>query len=115
MGRMSRQKGKRGERDLAAELNRVLGEHTNAKRGVQFQGGPDSPDVALALPLHIECKRTETLNAYAALAQANADAPAGIPAMVCHRRNGQKWIAIVELDSLPAVAEKIAAHIAIRK
>jgi hypothetical protein len=115
MGRMSRQKGKRGERELAAELNRALGEHTNARRGVQFQGGPGSPDVVIALPLHIECKRTETLNAYAALEQAKADAPDGVPAMVCHRRNGQKWIAIVEVDSLADVAQRIATHIATRK
>lgn len=114
-GRMSRQKGKRGERELAHELNRVLGEHTNARRGVQYQGGADSPDVALSLPVHIECKRTETLNAYTALAQAKADAPDGVPAIVCHRRNGQKWIAIVEIDSLADVAQRIATHIATGK
>lgn len=114
MGRMQRQKGKRGERELAHELNRVLGEHTKAKRGVQYQGGADSPDVALALPLHIECKRAETLNAYAALEQAKTDAPDGVPAIVCHRRNGQKWIAIVEVEALPEIAAIIATHIATR-
>lgn len=114
MGRMSREKGKRGERDLAAELNRVIGPGANARRGVQYQGGADSPDVVIDLPLHIECKRTETLNAYAALAQAKADAPDGVPAIVCHRRNGQKWIAIVEVDSLADVAQRIATHIATR-
>lgn len=115
MGRMSRQKGKRGERELAHEMNRVLGEHTNARRGVQYQGGSESPDVVSALPLHIECKRTETLNAYAALAQANADAPDGVPAIVCHRRNGQKWIAIVEVEALPEIASRIVEHISTRK
>jgi hypothetical protein len=45
MGRMSRQKGKRGEREAAAELGQLLG--VDARRGVQYQGGPESPDVVL--------------------------------------------------------------------
>ena len=42
----SREKGKRGERELAAKLR----EHGyDCRRGVQYQGGPDSPDV-IGLP-----------------------------------------------------------------
>lgn len=115
MGRMSKEKGKRGERECAAELLRVLGPSCNAKRGVQFQGGADSPDVRIDIDLHIEVKRSETLNLYAALDQAQADAPQGVPAIVCHRRNGRKWVAIVEIDSLADVAQTIATHIATRK
>ena len=78
MGLFSRDKGKRGERELAAELNRVLG--ITARRGVQFQGSPDSPDVITSLPdLHIECKRTERFQLYRALEQAVEDAGTKIP------------------------------------
>jgi Holliday junction resolvase len=43
MGRKSREKGKRGELELAAELRRLFG--IEARRGVQYCGGGDSPDV----------------------------------------------------------------------
>ena len=42
MGKKSRDKGKAGERELASKL-REYG--YDARRGVQFHGGPDSPDV----------------------------------------------------------------------
>jgi hypothetical protein len=115
VGRMQREKGKRGERECAAALNAVLGGDANARRGVQFQGGNDSPDVRLDLPIHVEVKRCEALNLYAALEQAREDAPAGMPAIVCHRRNGRKWVAILEIDSLADVAQIVATHIATRK
>lgn len=114
-GRMSKAKGKRGERECAAALNLALGEGTDARRGVQFQGGNDSPDVRLALPLHIEVKRVEALNLYAALDQAKADAPPGVPAIVCHRKNGRPWVAILEVESLADVAQIVATHISTRK
>lgn len=52
----SRQKGKVGERQAAAYL-RSLG-FTSAHRGVQYQGGTDSPDIVCdELPgVHIEVK-----------------------------------------------------------
>ena len=115
MGRMQREKGKRGERECAAELNRILGDDANARRGVQFQGGNDSPDVRLDLPIHVEVKRCEAINIYAAMEQAKKDAPDGVPAVVCHRKNGRQWLAIVEIDSLADVAQIVAKHIAARK
>ena len=94
MGQMSRDKGKRGERELASKL-REYG--YNTKRGVQYQGGPESPDV-IGLPgIHIECKRTERLNLYDALAQAKHDAGAQMP-VVMHRRNNCEWVVIQPLE-----------------
>jgi len=88
MGRFSKNKGKRGERELATELTRVLG--VTARRGVQFQGSPDSPDVTTNIPnLHIECKRTERFNLYAAMEQAVADGGETKIPVVCHRQNNQ--------------------------
>lgn len=98
MGRMSRQKGKRGEREAAAELGAIL--NVEARRGVQFQGGPDSPDVVLdGVPVHVEAKRVEALNLYKAIEQARSDAGSKIP-IVWHRRNGKPSVVIVETSRL---------------
>ena len=106
MGRMSRNKGKRGEREAAAALREVLG--IKARRGVQYQGGPDSPDVSTELDsqLHIEVKRTERLSLWDALDQAQEDA-GDRPAMVLHRKNGRRWVVIHYLDDMPAISNAV--------
>lgn len=107
MGRMSRQKGKRGEREAAAELGSLLG--CTARRGVQYQGGPDSPDVVLdGVNIHVECKRTETINVYKALEQAKNDAPTGHVPLVWHRRNGRESVVILQASRLLDLANAIA-------
>ena len=104
MGRFSKAKGKRGERELAAELVRVLG--VTARRGMQFQGSPDSPDVVTNIPnVHIECKRSEQFRLYAALEQAVNDAGTEKIPVVCHRQNNKPWIVVVRLDDLPKLVE----------
>lgn len=105
MGRMSRQKGKRGEREAAAELGQLLG--VDARRGVQFQGGPDSPDVVLAnVNIHVEAKRVETLKLYAAIDQAASDAGTKVPC-VWHRRNNKPSVVIVETARLLELAREV--------
>ena len=105
MGRFSRNKGKRGERELAKELERILG--VEARRGVQHCGGPDSPDVIVEIPgIHIECKRTEHFRLYEALEQAIEDAGDKVP-LVIHRSNRRPWVAIVRLDDLPELAARL--------
>ena len=93
----SRNKGKRGELEMAAFL-RERG-FDDARRGQQFKGGPGSPDVCGIPGLHIECKRVETLSLYSALAQACRDAgDTGSVPVVLHRRNGKQWVAILGAD-----------------
>jgi hypothetical protein len=86
----SRQKGKIGEREFAA----LLREHGyDARRGQQFSGSPDSPDVvsdALAW-LHFEVKRVQNLNLSDACVQASGDC-GGKPWVVAHRRNHAPWL-----------------------
>jgi len=94
MGKMSKNKGKRGELELAKFL---IAHGHPARRGQQFKGGADSPDVISELPIHIECKRTETLSAYKALEQAQADSV--LPAVVFHRRNHKPWIVILDAQA----------------
>lgn len=106
---MSRQKGKRGERECAAELSQLLGVH--CRRGVQYAGravgGGEAPDVIVDADIHVECKRSETLNLYAALAQAAADAADGKTPIVWHRRNGQPSVVIVETSRLVGLARAV--------
>ena len=86
----SRRKGKVGEREFAL----LLREHGfDARRGQQFSGSPDSPDVvsdALAW-LHFEIKRVQNLNLADACAQAEGDC-GGKPWVVAHRRNHAPWL-----------------------
>ncbi|MGC3956652.1 MAG: hypothetical protein QM813_01350 [Verrucomicrobiota bacterium] len=93
----SRQKGKVGEREFASLLRE---QGFDARRGQQFSGGADSPDIvseALAW-LHVEVKRVQNLNLTDACAQAERDcgpvAPAGHkkPWIVAHRRNHAPWL-----------------------
>src|SRR5436190_24349394 len=69
----SRQKGIRGERQWRDEL-RANG--YSARRGQQFSGSPDSPDVVCdALSwIHFEVKAVERLNIEDAMEQARGDA-----------------------------------------
>ena len=89
-------KGKAGERELARYLD-SLG--FPARRGQQFKGGADSPDIVCAglKQWHIECKRVESGNLYKWMAQAKKDAGKLKP-LVIHRKNGQEWVAILSLD-----------------
>ena len=106
MGRASRDKGKRGEREAAAELAALLG--VTGRRGVQYHGGPDSPDVVLdGVAIHVEAKRTERLALYAAVEQATSDAPAGSVPVVWHRANGRDSVVIVSTDQLVRLAREV--------
>lgn len=88
----SKRKGKIGE----LEWRDFLREHgyTDAIRGRQYSGSPDSPDVRCqSLPcFHFEVKRVETLNINRAMKQAEADAGEFQIPLVCHRRNREKWL-----------------------
>lgn len=105
MGLKSRNKSKRGEREAAAELRRLF--DIEARRGRQYSGSDESPDVLAEIPgVHFEVKRTEALRLYSALAQAIEDAVDKIP-VVLHRSNHQPWMAIIRLDDLPGLAVQL--------
>jgi len=105
----SRTKGKRGEREFAA----LLREHGfDARRGQQFAGGADSPDVvsdALAW-IHFEIKRVQHLNLAAACAQAKRDC-AGKPWVVAHRRNHAPWFITMDGRDLHGVLRTVAPYL----
>ena len=93
MGKPSRDKGKRGEREVASLL-RSYG--YDAHRGVQYHGGKDSPDVVGLPGIHIEVKRTEAFRLWDALSQAKGDAGDKMP-IVVHRKNDCEWVVVQPL------------------
>ena len=105
MGKASRDKGKRGERELAAKLTELFGKL--CRRGQQFCG-IEGKDVVGIPGVHIECKRAERLSLYQAIEQAKADAMDGEVPIVFHRQNGKEWLAVIPADSLPELARRLA-------
>ena len=105
MGAKSKRKGKTGELEAAKQRARLFG--CQARRGQQFAGSPDSPDIVCDIPgIHLEVKRAERLSLYAALDQAIDDSGEAAP-VVLHRASRQPWVAIVRLEDLPAVVERL--------
>lgn len=90
----SKQKGARGERELARKL-REYGYDT--RRGQQYSG-IEGEDVVGLKGIHIECKRVERLNIYDAIAQAKRDRKAGQKPAVFHRKNNCQWLVTMELE-----------------
>lgn len=100
----SREKGKRGERDFRDFL-RDMG--FTARRGEQFSGGSDSPDVICdQLPhVHLEVKFCEQAiigNAYleAAWNQAKEDADGKKIPVVAFRRKREQWKLMAEEQNM---------------
>ena len=105
MGVNSNRKGKRGELEAAAEIERLF--QVDACRGRQYCGSDDSPDIRTAIEkVHFEIKRVEALRLHEALEQAIADAGENIP-VVLHKANRKPWLAIVRLDDLPQLAVQL--------
>ena len=99
----SKEKGKRGERELAKTL-REYG--YDCRRGQQFCGANGDADV-IGLPgIHIECKRVEHLNIYSAMAQAVSDCPHGKLPVVMHRKNNHQWLVTMKLLHFNLIAEE---------
>ncbi|MGF6376865.1 Holliday junction resolvase [Clostridiales Family XIII bacterium PM5-7] len=95
MGKMSREKGKSGERELANKLKEY---GYNCRRGQQFSGSNGDADVVGLPGIHIECKRVEKLNLYDAVAQSKSDAREGEMPAVFHRRNNAEWLVTIPLE-----------------
>jgi len=101
----SRRKGKDGELEASAALRTWLG--CEARRGQQYSGGTDSPDVLTSIEgVHFEVKRCEKLQLYKAVDQAITDADGKVP-VVLHRANRRTWLAIVPLCELPRLAKRL--------
>jgi len=101
----SRSKGKRGELEVVA----LLKEHGfEARRGQQFKGTSDSPDVIHNMTgFSIEVKLRQALNLYDALAKTDEDKADGENSLVFHRKNGKKWLLTMDAEEFLTLMEEL--------
>lgn len=105
----SRAKGKRFEREAAKAITAIFG--VGAKRGVQFKGGDESPDIITGLKgIHFEVKAVERLNLMEAFEQAKRDAKANTP-VVMHKKNRTGWFLTMRLEDVIVFIEKVKASV----
>ena len=88
MGKASRDKGKRGELEVA-HIMQSYG--YDARRGQQFSGLQGDADVVGVPGLHLEIKRVKTLRLDDAMEQSIRDAREGEIPVVIHRKDKQPW------------------------
>ena len=92
----SRQKGKRGELELAHKLQEF---GFDARRSQQYAGINNDADVVGLPHLHIECKRVQALNIDKAMEQAKRDARDVEVPVVMHRKDRQEWKVTLEIKA----------------
>jgi hypothetical protein len=92
-GANGRQKGKIGEREWRDVL---IAAGYEARRGQQFKGGEDQPDVVCEelARWHFEVKRREVLEPYEFMVQAGLECGGKIP-VVAMRKNKRDWLVLV--------------------
>ena len=94
IGRGSKNKGKVGEREVVALL-REFG--FRARRGQQYSGGGDSPDVVHNIEgLHLEVKRTEKFDLEGSMQQARDESADSEYPIVFHRKSRKAWVIVMD-------------------
>lgn len=94
-GKMSRNKGKRGELEVA----HILSDYGyKSRRSQQYAGINNDADVVGLSGIHIEVKRVERLNLYDAMAQSISNSKDNEKPTVFHRRNRSEWLVTMKLD-----------------
>ena len=106
IGRHSRNKGKRGEREVA-KIFRDAG--YPARRSVQYNGRPGTAADVVGVPsLHIEVKFVEKVSVRAWNKQAERNARTSpeqeIP-IVVHRKSREPWLVTMSLDDFIRLLE----------
>ena len=95
MGKMSREKGKRGERMFASACR---DEGFNVHRTQQYCGNTGESADVVGLPhIHVEVKFVERLNIYDAMEQSIRDAKDEMP-IVAHKKSRFPWLVTMPLD-----------------
>ena len=97
-GKSARDKGARGERELAELLSHELGTMVKRKLGQARDGGDDIQ----VGRFRIEVKRRDTLAVEQWAKQVEAAAEPGDVPVVAFRRNGEPWRAVVPMAWLIA-------------
>ena len=110
MGKMSRDKGKRGERMIAGLLR---AEGYDARRSAQFSGKTGQAADVVGLPgIHIEVKFCEAMRLYDWMAQAIRDSSAAgkgdLPA-VFHKKNNADILVTMRFEDWIRIYREYAA------
>jgi len=106
MGKPSRDKGKRGEREAAACWSALFG--VPMRRSQQFCGRSDeSDDIVGQTGVAIEVKRRNRLNIADAVAKTVEDAADGDVPLVLHRGDRQPWLVSLRLEDLPELVTRL--------
>ena len=102
---MSKEKGKRGEREVA----KLLKKHGfYAERGQQYHGRGDAPDVKHNMEgLHIEAKYVEKFGLWAAMKQAREDMNEGDVPVVFHRKTHKPWVVVIDAEDFLKMMQEI--------
>ena len=108
----SKDKGKRYERELAANL-REYGYDT--RRSAQYCGNTGEAADVVGLPyIHIEAKHQEQIRIYDWMAQAVHDAKDSIPA-VFFRKNNQKTLVCLRLEDFMTIYNEFEAGMLLKE
>lgn len=104
MGKLSRDKGKRGEREVVALLRKHGFE---ARRGQQFRGGSDSPDIIHNMEgFYIEVKLRQNLNLYDTIDVAMTEKKSHEDVLVFHRKNARPWLITMDAGDFLELMEE---------
>ena len=110
MGSLSKQKGKRMEREAAKALNLVLG--VEARRSVQYCGGAGDADLTTTLDgVHFEVKSRAAHSCLRFYEQAAGDAekPGDIPVVLLRENGDTDFYVLVALSDLRALSRRVSA------
>jgi hypothetical protein len=103
----SKKKGARIEREFAKWLRDLYG--YSARRGQQYSGSPDSPDVVCEElnELHLEVKGTQNFSPYKNYEQATNDAGENQIPLVIHKKNrGDFMVFLSAKDFFNLIADR---------
>jgi len=110
MGKASRDKGKRGERD-ARNFVRKEWQAPNCIRSAQVSGSFSSDVMYGPDGIHIEVKFYKRIAACRWMEQAEEDAKEGEVPMVMFRENGGQWYVAMPFDKTVQFTELLQAHL----
>ena len=109
MGKHSRQKGKRGEREAAAQIAHHWGA-VGARRSVQFCGRAGDADLTGVDGIHCECKRYARIAALDFLEQAEMEAqPGSVPVVLMREDCNTEWTVMLRVSQAPEFARRLVA------
>lgn len=97
-GKYNRQKGATFERQLAAFFRDIFPDVEGIKRGLQYRGGQEAPDVEGLPALWVEAKRQKMPNIRAAYRQALAGCPKNKMPVAITKANRDETLVTLSLD-----------------